>query len=767
MNTDNNLDFYQEESSIDLKREILKYLKYWPWFVIAVVLALILSFLYLRYTPNVYQTTAKIKILDESGGLELPSTAFVFNRSNINLENEVEILKSYKILEKVVTKLNLTSKFYKEGRIVNGELAYLPFYYQERVHTDSFIPYNYRLKITTEGFEITNSLTEETQIIPNHSTIDIEHDFPFDIKIDDKDQISSLDGNQYLVELRDTKSKTLGLKNSINISTVGKSSHLLSLQINGESKEKSELILNTLIDEFNNDGIKDRQLVSQRTLDFIEERFLYLAKELDSIEIGKKDFKTSNNLVDLPTNSGISLTQRSKTDEELFRLENQLTLSKMVLDNVNISKNELLPSNIGIDNVSVNSLISEYNTIVLEKEKLISSAGENNPSIQLLVSKIKDLRININSSLQAYSNQLEVSLSKIKKRNQTYKSQVYQIPEKEMLLRSIERQQSIKESLYLLLLQKREEAAINLAITEPSLKVVEHALSGSQPISPKSNIIYAAALLLGLLIPFGVLYVMFMFDTKLHGKQDIEKLVSDIPVAAEIPRIKGENTIFSNPNDRSGLAEAFRILSANTNYILPNSDKGKVIFCTSTIKGEGKTFVSLNLSLALSSLNKKVLLIGSDLRNPQVHSYLNLNKEKAGLSNYLHDNTLDWRTMLVKGFEKHPNHHILLSGSIPPNPAHLLTNGRFEQLLEEAKQDFDYIIVDTAPTILVTDTLLISQFADATLYITRANYTEKNLIDHSIELHKKKKLKNMAYVINSVGAHKSYGYNYGYEYGYE
>jgi len=257
-----------------------------------------------------------------------------------------------------------------------------------------------------------------------------------------------------------------------------------------------------------------------------------------------------------------------------------------------------------------------------------------------------------------------------------------------------------------------------------------------------------------------------MLDTKLHGKSDIEKMVSEIPVAAEIPKIKTGDNIFRNPNDRSVLAESFRILSSNVNYILPARDNAKVIFCTSTIKGEGKTFVSLNLSLALSSLNKRVLLIGADLRNPQIHSYFDIEKNKAGLSNYLHDVDFNWQSALIKGFEQHPNHDILISGSLPPNPAHLLTNGRFETLLEEAKDIYDYIIVDTAPTILVTDTLLISKFADATMYVTRADFTEKNLINHSIDLHKKNKLKNMAYVVNSVGANKSYGYNYGYGYGY-
>ncbi len=232
--------------------------------------------------------------------------------------------------------------------------------------------------------------------------------------------------------------------------------------------------------------------------------------------------------------------------------------------------NELLPANIGIENSNVNALIQDYNTAVLEKDKLISSGGVNNPTVKLLNSKLNDLKLNINRSLTSYKKQLQLSQKQLQARNLKFRGEVSRLPEKEKLLRSIERQQKIKESLYLLLLQKREEAAINLAITEPSIKVVEYALSTSLPISPKPRIAYIVAILAGLLIPFGVFYIMFMLDTKVHGKKDIENLVSDIPVAAEIPRIKDKDkTIFSNPNDRSALAESFRILSSNVNYLLP------------------------------------------------------------------------------------------------------------------------------------------------------------------------------------------------------
>ena len=763
--------FVQEESSLDIKQEVLKYLRFWPYFVICLIFCLVGSYFYLRYAPKIFQTNAKIKILDDNKGLELPSSAFVFNRSNINLENEVEVLKSYRILEKVVQDLDLNSVKFEVGNIQTSQIDTFPFAYKRILpNTNLKRSFNFSIKVDQDKFSVINLSTDEEVEIPDHNSYLLDHNLPFQIQIEDSLQrIKSLN-KQFTLSIKPTRNAVQGLKGNLGVETIGEQSDLLRLSLKGESYSLSERIINAVIETFNNDGIKDRQLVSKRTLDFIDDRFEFLAQELDSIESDKKDFKQDNKLVYLESDTELSIKQQSQAEEEVFKIENQLAVTELINEALrnDTSYSELLPANIGIENSNVNALISDYNTTVLEKDKLVSGGGENNPTVQLLNSKLRDLRSNIDRSLSNYRKQLQLSLQQLRARNIKFRNQVSSLPEKEKLLRAIERQQKIKESLYLLLLQKREEAAINLAITEPSIKVVEYALSTSGPISPKPRIAYIVAILGGLLIPFGIFYIIFLLDTKVHSKKDIEDLVSDIPVAAEIPRIKDKNKIiFSNPNDRSSLAESFRILSANVNYILPQEDRGKVVFCTSTIKGEGKTFISLNLSLALASLNKKVLLVGADLRNPQLHNYIDMDKSGVGLSNYLHDLKIDWKHHLIKGFERHPSHDILISGSLPPNPAHLLTNGRFEALLEEAKTMYDYIIVDTAPTILVTDTLLITKLADATLYITRANFTEKNLLDHSIELHKNKKIKNLAYVINSVGSsNRSYGYNYGYSYGY-
>ena len=509
-------------------------------------------------------------------------------------------------------------------------------------------------------------------------------------------------------------------------------------------------------------------MISQRTIDFVNERFVNLTRELDSIETGKEAYKRTNELSYLEADAEISANIKTKSDAEVFEVETQVELSKLLAKTLQSDKKiSLLPANIGVTNSQINNLIEQYNVLVLEREKGLLSAGEKNPITLAATQKIQELQQNILASVAAYQKQLGVTLAKYNTLKSQNRSLYSTIPAKEKMLRSIERQQKIKETLYLLLLQKREEAAINKAITAPSIKVVDYAITGNAPVSPKRQIIFLAALLLGLLLPFGILYLYFLLDNKIHSKQDIERVVPETPVIAEIPNIKGDQ-MYITDNDRSILAESFRILRTNINYVMPfkPAGEGQIVYVTSTIKGEGKTFTSVNLALILASMQKKVLLLGSDLRNPQLHKFLNLEREQKGVSGYLYDTSIAWKS-LVHERQLGNNHlDVILAGSIPPNPAELLSNGRFELLLSEVKQEYDYVIVDCAPTILVTDTLLISQLADVTLYLTRAGFTETRLLQFSKELKQLHKLKNMSYVLNNVGDSKSYGYNYSYNYGY-
>lgn len=754
-----------------IKGIVQKYLFKWYWFALGLIITLSVAYLYLRYTPKVYRSEAKINILGQNRGIDL--TSQLFQTSRVNLEKEIELLKSYPIVEKVVKNQDLTVKFLDVGNVRTVEVNNLPFGFTKTIDNEDIKSYlNYQLEVTEEGFKVYKSGSENPMVFSNFSTLGIEHDLPFELNLSNKSISPDLYGKLYTISFAPVSGVTRGLKGAIQISRLGKNTGILSLRHTSQSKAKNERILNELANVFNLDGINDRREISLRTLKFIDARFESLASELDSLETDIKEFKQDNQIVSIESGASEGMSKLTTAQEQLFELENQLMLLGLLEESLRTPTSglNLLPANIGVSSGNVNSLVGTYNQLVLEAQKYETSAGKNNPQLVTLKEKLRDLKSNIFASIETLKTQLRATKSKVEEKNKRISAQVYSMPAKEKMFLDIKRQQEIKQELYIYLLEKREEAAVNYAITEPTIKVIERALSYGGAVSPNPKSVYTRAIIAGLGIPFALIYLFSLLDTKLKNRNDIEQITNKIPIVAELPRYKKENElVFMNPSDNSNYAEAFRIMTYNLNYILPpkQSKKGNVFYVTSTIKGEGKTYVSFNLSLAFSSLNKKVLLIGSDLRNPQIHTYLGLDKGKAGLSNYLYDIEFDWRENLIKGFDQHPHHDILLSGSIPPNPAGLLTNGRLDKLLEEAKEEYDYIIMDTAPTILVSDTMLTSSLADVTVYVTRANFTEKKLLNYAKDLSDTGKIKNMVFVINALDKKTSgYGYKYGYNYGY-
>ena len=759
------------EDKFDLKKEFFKYLFFWRWFVFSVIVCLIISFIYLKYTNNVYSTIAKIKILDKKeASLELPSASDLFSNSKINLENEIELLSSYTILNKVVQKKNLNANFYGVGDIMTSRIANFPFDFKQLISNDSIQEeLEFDIYFNDEGIKINAINTDTTYLFNTYSTYAIPHSLPFNIRWNKTNALSSFEEN-YKVIFSTTKNTVRRLKKFLSIEKLGKESDIVQLKIDNENIEYSETVLNTIIDVFNKDGVADRQMVHKRTIDFVNERYIQLSNELDSIEIQKQLYKLNNNLIDITANSSLSLELSSKSNQQLLNLENQIAIAKLLDESFKKNNYDLLPANIGIDNSKINFLIADFNTIILERKNLITSAGLNNPSVLQLDRAINDNRTNIIRTVSNYLTQLRQTKKQLTLQSKKLNKDVSNLPEKEKILRAIERNQAIKESLYLFLLQKREEAEVSFAVTEPTIKVIEYALSSDIPISPKKQITLLAALLIAILIPFGSIYLILLFNTKIQLKQEIDELNLGASVIGEIPFIDNEELkVFQNPKDRNILAESFRILSSNVNYLLPQNTgttDAKVILSTSSVKGEGKSFVALNISLALSSLDKKVLLIGADLRNPQLHKYLGIDKSIPGLTSYLHNTNFDWKSAIINKFENLPHHHTLLTGIIPPNATQLLANGNFEKIISQAKKDYDYIVIDTAPTLLVTDTLLISHLADAMLFICRSNYTEKEILNYPKELIKDGKIKNVGIVLNSVGINARYHYGYSYKYGY-
>ena len=765
MNKNENID---SDIGTTFKLEILKYLYFWPWFILSLVICTLTCYIYLRYTTNIYKTDAKIKILEKKEGIELPSATELFSQSNINLENEIEAITSYPILEKVVKQENLYLNFFVVGRVKSSRAFEFPFNFTSKIIPDSVEKEKtFEIYFDLNGLRIFDQENNIEIKFNSLNTSNQKHDLPFNISWNIED-IKTDPNDHYRLIIKPLKQSVNNLKKILTVKSVGKKSEIISLNFNSQNIQYSENILNSIINTFNDDGVNDRRLIHKRTIDFINERFKILHSELDSIELDKQIFKYNNNLIDISTDASLSLELRSKSDEEVFHFENQISLTKILLNTINKNEVKLFPANIGIENITINSLIEEFNEKIFERESLVAYGGINNPKVKLIDKLIHDTKDNILTSLLNYKNQLNEILKKLNYQNVKFNSDVSSLPEKEKTLRSIERSQEILENIYLFLLQKREEAEVSYAITEPSLKIVEYAISGDDAIFPNKLLALITSFFLGISIPILIIYLIFLFDTKIHSKKDLEEIFPHASILGEIPLIKDKSDlIFSAPNQRSILAEASRIISSNTNYLIDKKlDAGPIILATSTIKGEGKTFVALNLSLALASLNKKVLLIGADLRNPQIHKYANIEKKSQGLTNFLHDDNFKWETAVINIFKDQPTHKTLIAGNIPPNPTQLLSNGRLEKLLKSAKKEYDYIILDCAPTLLVSDTLLISHLADVTVYLTRANQTEKEILNHTKKLIVESKIKNVGFVLNGVGAGLSYGYKYGYKYSY-
>lgn len=763
----------QKQESFDLKQEIFKYLPYWYWFVISISISLTGAFFYLRYQNNVYESKTIIKLLDDTNSdFKMPTNGVnFFLRNKVNIENEKEIIKSNRLLEKVVNELQLYNQFFQEGKIRTAEV------YGEKVPTVKWIG---------DEKKINNFHGSWVIIVDKNG-----YYWNGENKKRAYNQIYDVDGVAMQV-LRPVQTPTVNvvltlkksslsdavavIKGKIQVNLIGEESELLEIKTTGDLIEKNNAILDKLTDVFDRDGREDKQRIFKKTIDFVNSRFDFLFKELDTIELNKANYKRDQKLSFIEGDSQMLLTTKTETFGEYEQAKTQSLLSDIIIKALKeVKANELLPANIGLNEMNVNELIKQYNEIVLQSQKIIKSAGENHPRVEQLISMQNNLKENIKFSLKAYQSVLAARIQEIDRVKMKQEFQYGALPFQEKTIRAIERQQKIKETLYLLLLQKREEASINLAIVNPSIKIVDPALENKTPLSPKRSVTFTLALALGFLIPFGLLFVYYLFDTKIHTRENIESQLDGISIIAEVPNIP-EGEKFVKANDRSVLSEAFRILIANLNFVLsPELKDTPIIFVASSIKGEGKTFTSNNLALTMASLGKKVVLVGADLRNPQIHKSLKVKRGNVGLVNYLIDTNYNYKDCISTLEVNNIKLDVIFSGEIPPNPSEIIANGRFGDILEELKKDYDYIIVDTAPTLLVADTTLIAKYADITLYLIKANHTEKEVLHYINTLNQQHKIKNVSIVFNNIGENEGYGkgyaysykYNYGYSYGYD
>tara|TARA_Y100001954_G_scaffold237654_1_gene302106 strand:+ start:577 stop:2955 length:2379 start_codon:yes stop_codon:yes gene_type:complete len=760
----------------NLKEQLIKYIVFWPFFLISVIFFIASAFLYLRYTSPVYNTAAKIEIIDKSqdADMALPTAMTIFNRSMINLENEIGSLNSYRLHENVVKKLGYNIEYYIDGRFVKNqkdlnEIFDDNLYYFKLLIKPEEIKYfsTYMISFSSSGLNIEFIDYEgfsKFYDFENNSTKDSSNDLPFEIAYkgpDLQDDIS------YIIKFYPLSYSVNKFKRNVKVSKHGNESDQLNLNFDLQNKFIAQKYLSELIYQFDYDGIRDRQLVFKNTMDFVDSRYDILYSELEKIEIAKQNFKEDNNLTDLSVDASFNLDKRSLFQKELFAVENQKDLAEIIYETLMTTDFQLMPINIGIENQEINSLIGEYNQLVNRRNKFLNTTGSNNIIVINIENDLNALKENIKLSLKNYQKGLDVKLLNIESQDTDFQKNYSEIPEKEKILRSIERELEIKESLFLLLLQKKEEAAINYAVVKPTLKVIDYPRSTTNPVTPIPSRIYLFSLILGLGLPFTIFYLIFITDTKIHTKSQLKKLLKEIPVIGEVPFIKNfENKIKSVHNLRAPIYESFRMIVGNINFYLKDSDNNSnknVILVTSSIKGEGKTLISVNLSLILSSKFNRVLLIGADLRNPQIHKSLNVDKNVPGLSDYIYKQ-VDWKKFLIKETD---NLDILLSGTIPPNPTKLLSSEKFKKLINEVSSTYDYVIIDSAPCLLVSDTFEISRIVGSTIYAVRSNHSDKKLCEFIDECHKDNKLPNISIVLNGLGARGAYGYKYNYQYGYQ
>lgn len=768
----------QSEEQVNIQELLFRYLIHWPWFVVSIIICIACAWGYLRLTTPIYNISATVLIKDEKkgGGASMSSDlekmgleGFVSSSSNV--DNEIEVLRSKSLAREVVNNLGLFVTYMDEDEFPSKELYHtspvlVSLTHQEADKLPGRMEINMILQPTGAlGVQITVGEKEYRKQFDKLPAV-----FPTDegtvAFFANNDTLSAVCPENITKERHITAfinrpfSVLKEYVSSLSIAPTSKTTSVVVISLENTNTRRGRDYINKLLEMYNINVNNDKNEVAQKTAEFIDERIGIISKELGSTEQDLENFKRSAGITDLSSEAQIALTGNAEYEKK--RVENQTQIN-LVIDLQRYMKGneyEVLPSNIGLQDAASAGAIDRYNQMLVERKRLLRTSTENNPTIINLDTSIRAMRTNVQATLDATLKGLQITKEDLAREASRYSRRINDAPTQERQFVSIARQQEIKSGLYLMLLQKREENAITLAATANNAKIIDEALADDNPISPKKMLVYLAALVLGVGLPVGVIYLIGLTKFKIEGRADVEKLTS-LPVVGDIPLADektGSIAVFENQNNL--MSETFRNVRTNLQFMLENGKN--VILVTSTISGEGKSFISANLAISLSLLGKKVVIVGLDIRKPGLNKVFNIPKKEHGITQYLTNTTANLMDF-VQPSDINKNLFILPGGTVPPNPTELLARGGLEKAIETLKANFDYVILDTAPVGMVTDTLLIGRVADLSVYVCRADYTHKAEFTLINELAENNKLPNLCIAVNGLDLNsRKYGYYYGY-----
>ncbi len=776
----------ESDSSIQIQDLFFLCLSKWRWFVLSLCLTLAVAVLYILSTPDVYTRTSTILIKDDSKGSSIASGMENFtdlglfqNKTNVN--NELIALQSPATMLEVVKRLHLDYTYYIPG-FFHNTVAYgttLPLTVSIPSLKDNESA-SFVIEVSEDGNVVLSDFVKNGEDVDSKDVKALlggSVDTPIGaITITPTAAFKA--GEEYTLEVVRTRmyNAVKNYSSNINISLIDeKKATAIGMTIEDVSIQRAEDILNTLILVYNENWVKDKNQITVSTSMFINERLKVIERDLGIVDEDISAYKTQHLIPDLQAASGLYMEQSSKTSEQLLTLNNQLYMTRYVLNYMTdkSKQSQLLPANSGIGSTSIESQIAEYNTKLLQRNGLVANSSDQNPLVKDLDLSLSEMRKAIIVSIENQITTLSTQIESLQKNEEETISKLASNPTQEQYLLSVGREQKVKEALYLFLLQKREENELSQAFTAYNTRVITPPTGSFIPTAPVTRNILLIAFVLGLMIPFGLIFLMETLNTRVRGRKDLEGLA--VPFIGEIPysfnqrknffsrRPKDVRKIVVKEGRRDVINEAFRVLRTNIEFMNEKDKNANVMTITSFNPGSGKSFMAVNVALCLALKDKKVLLIDGDMRHASCSAYIN--SPSVGLADYLNGRINNVDELLVKN-EKYDSFHILPVGTIPPNPSELLFSDRLKELIESKRHEYDYIFIDCPPIEIVTDTQIIEKLADRTIFIVRAGLLERSMLPELDVLYKKNTYKNMCVILNGTKGSGRNGYRYGYGYGY-